>query len=305
MTRKLQLKCALAFLGICVFWGTSNLVTKIGVEGLPTPVFACLRYLVAGLIFLIFSVLRKEHFPADLKTIGKLLMIGVIMHFGTNGCVVLSNKLIDSGVVTILLATVPILAAVIQIFVFHTERLSLYKFLGLVGGFAGIIFVASSGGGAQHVNGKGIMLGLFGALLWTVGSLFTSRLKLEGNLFSATSLQMLFVSGLFFITGTISGSFQLPAFSWTLFWPVFYMALVDSTLGFLLYSWLLQVWDPLKASTYAYINPVVALVLGALILHESISVGKVAGMILIIFSVVLIQKKNFKKIKFAETNRTP
>lgn len=302
MTKKQRIKCALAFSGICLCWGTSNLVTKIGVEGLPTPVFACLRYLIAGLIFLIFSVLRKEHFPTAPKTLGKILIIGVIMHFGTNGCVVLSNKLIDSGVVTILLATVPILAAIFQIFVFHTERLSLCKVLGLMGGFTGIIFVASSSGGAQHVNGKGIILGLFGALLWTVGSLLTSRLKLEGNLFLATSMQMLFVSGLFFVTGTISGSFQLPAFSWILFWPVFYMALVDSTLGFLLYSWLLQVWDPLKVSTYAYVNPVVALVLGTLILHEPISFGKVVGMILIVSSVVLIQKKKFKKVKFIVIN---
>lgn len=302
MIKKQQLKCVVAFAGICFFWGTSNLVTKIGVGGLPTSVFACLWYLLAGFVFLLFAVFKREHLPADPKTIGKLLVTGVIMHFGTNGCVVLSNKLIDSGVVTILLATVPIFSALLQIFAFHTERLRFSTFFGLVGGFTGILLVASSGSGTQHMNCMGIILGLFGAFLWAVGSILTSRLKLKGGLLSSTALQMLFVSCLFLITGSASGSFKVPEFSWTLFWPVVYMALVDSTLGFLLYSWLLQVWDPLKTSTYAYINPVVALILGALILDESISAGKVAGMVLIIISVVLIQKKNFIKGKLISQN---
>ena len=289
-----RIRCQLAFVGICLFWGTSNLVTKIGVDGLSPTVFASIRYLTAGLIMLVLAHIRGQSLPHDKKLLGKLLFIGSIMHFGTNGCVVLSNKMIDSGVVTILLATVPIFVALIQTFILRTQKLYLTGKLGLAGGFCGILLVAA-GNGDQKASALGIGLGLFGAFLWAIGSMMSSGLNLQKDILAVTSMQMLFAAVLFVITGLFTHTYELPPTDLHVLWPAFYMAIVDSTLGFLLYSWLLQVWDPVKTATYAYINPVVALVLGAVFLHETITPAKITGMVLIIISVFLIQRKSTKK----------
>lgn len=287
--------CYSAYGGICFFWGTSNLVTKIGVGGLPAPVFGFARYLTAGLLLLVLALARKQSLPKDRKIILRLLLIGLIMHFGTNGCVVLGNQLTDSSIVTMLLATVPIFAALIQCFILKTQRLSRTGWLGLVGGFAGIALVALSGSGGAGSSLLGMGLVLLGACFWATGSMFSAGVDTKGCLLAVTSMQMLFAAGVYFIAGTVTHTFDLSALSLATYWPAAYMAVVDSILGFLLYAWLLREWDPFKASTYAYVNPVVALILGALILKEPITPGKIAGMAVIIISVCLVQRSGKTK----------
>lgn len=293
MEKRERARGYLAYAAICFFWGTSNLVTKIGVSALPTAVFASMRYLIAGLLLLLVALAKGQRFPRD-KTAGRLLLIGVMMQFGTSGCVALSNGLIDSGIVTILLATVPIFTALLQAVILRTQHLGGGGWTGLGIGFLGIFLVAMSGK-IGSISVPGVLLGALGAFLWAGGSLLSAESASRENLVAVTAVQMLTAAALFALCGLLSGSYRLQGLRWETLWPIFYLALEDSALGFLLYSWLLQVWDPLKAATYAYINPVVALLLGAWILGEPLTMGKILGMFLIFAAVYLIQQSEKKQ----------
>lgn len=286
----------IAYFNICILWGTSNLVTKIGVSNLNTSVFACLRYLTTGIILMLITIVRRDKFPKIIKQWGILAVIAILMNFLTNGCVVMGNKFIDSGIATMILATVPIYATIIECFILKNYKLSKIGWLGLVGGFLGIAIIVLYGSSTVKIDIKGILLVMLASLFWSVGSIYSKEKKVDGSIVTQTGIEALIASSLFFITGNIFGDFDLSTLTLQSLFPVFYLAIVDSLIGFISYIYLLKVWKPSKVCTYAYVNPVVALILGAVVLNETITIGKIAGMIIIILSVILIQKDKDNKI---------
>lgn len=282
----------LAFFNICFLWGTSNLATKIGVGGLNVTVFACLRYLITGSILIIYALISRKKFPRKPKEWGILFVIAVLMNFCTNGLVVLGNKYVDSGIATMILATIPIYATIIECFILKRYKISKMGWFGLIGGFIGIGVIVFGGSSLSvgSISIKGICILMLGSLFWSIGSIYSKERVVEGSIIVHVGIEALMASTLFFITGNLLGEFDLSMVNKVTILPVIYLAIEDSLIGFLSYYYLLKIWKPSKVCAYAYVNPVVALILGAIVLHEVITFNKVIGMIVIIISVILIQK---------------
>lgn len=278
------------YFNICFLWGTSNLATKIGVGSLNPTVFASIRFLTAGIAASAVAFALKGRVPRALRQWKILFTNSFLMNFLTNGCVVLSNRYIDSGIVTVLLSAVPIFTTAIDSFVLRRYRIGGRGWIGLFGGLVGIGIIVTFGSTSVRLDLRGIILALLGALIWSAGSLYSRDQFVEGAVVSHVAIQALFASALFYITGKVTGDFVLKGVTASMLTPAFYLAIVDSFLGFMSFLCLLKIWKPTKVCTYAYINPVVALILGAAVLHEELSTGKIFGMITIVISVMLIQK---------------
>ena len=291
ISRKLkELFPYICYFNICILWGTSNLATKIGVGGLTTTVFASIRYLTTGLVALTVSFFMKGKLPKTFAEWRVLLTTAFLMNFLTNGCTVLGNKYADSGLVTVIFSAVPIFITIIDSIILKNYRMGRKGWLGLMGGLSGIAFIALFGNPDLHIDIKGIVFTLCAALFWSIGSVYSKEKIVHSPAVTQVFIEALFASSLFFIVGNVTGDFTLKGVTLVSVMPALYLAIADSLIGFMSYICLLKIWKPSVVSTYAYINPVVALILGFLVLKEPLTIGKIFGMVIIIISVILIQK---------------
>ena len=285
-----KLLMLIAYINICVIWGASNLATRIGVSSLHPFVFACLRFMLSGAVLGTLAVLRGGRLPHGAREIKSLFIIGFLMNFLTNGCVVVGSKLVDSGIVTILLSTIPIFTIIIEALTLRGYRLSLKGLAGAIGGFAGIALIALGGFTNSKSSISGVITVISGAVFWSVGSVYSKRNPVSGSIFAHTAVEALFASFLFWVASELTGGFDLSKASVYSLLPVVYLAVFDSAIGFLSYIWLLKKLPSTKVCTYAYINPVVALILGRAVLKEPLTPQKLVGMAIILLSVILMQR---------------
>lgn len=239
-------------------------------------------------------------FPKKLSEWKILANVSILMIFLSVGFFALANKYADSSIVTIIQATVPIMMVIIECFILKSYKLNKKGIIGLIGGFIGIIIIVLYGSESINADIKGIAFAVLGSLSFTTGSLYSRNRFVEGSAIPQTAAEGLFAALLFFIVGKITGDFVIVNITFKSMIPIFYLAIVDSLIGFISYIYLMKIWKSSKVSTYAFINPVVAVILGALILNELITIGKIAGMIIIICSVILIQndkETTFEKIE--------
>lgn len=290
----------IAYFNICVLWGTSNVVGKIALSGLNTSVFTCIRYMITGSILLAITLLFKLKLPKKLSEWKKLIMISLLMIFFTVGLIALGNKYTDSGMVTMIIATVPIFTTIIECFILKDYNISIKGAIGLIGGFVGIVIIVFYGSTSLKADFIGIICSLLAAICWSIGSIYSKSNTVEGSVIAQTAAEGLLAAFLFYIVGKITGDFVITNITFKSLIPVFYLAIFDSLIGFISYIYLLKIWKSSKVATYAYVNPVVALILGAIVLNEAITIGKIFGMIIIIISVILIQNDKSNKIEESE-----
>ncbi|MDF2678268.1 MAG: protein of unknown function transrane [Bacillota bacterium] len=284
-----KIKPYIAYFNICILWGTSSLVSKIGLGDLNISVLAFMRCMIAGFLMLAISLIFKMQFPKKLSEWKIVANISVLMNFVTIGFVAFGSKYADSGIVTLILATVPIFTTIIECFILKIYNISIKGIIGLSVGFIGIVIILFYGSSSVKADLTGIFCALFGAITWSIGSVYSKIKPVEGPVIAQTAVEFLFASVLFFIAGNITNDFVISNITFKSLIPVFYLAIVDSFIGFTSYIYLLKIWKPSKVATYAYINPAVALIFGAIILGEYITTGKIIGMIIIVISVILIQ----------------
>lgn len=290
-----KLITVVAYFNICIIWGSSNLATKIGVSAISPLQFACLRFGAAGIILAGIAIAKRDWKPFQAGELKILFTIGILMNFLTNGCVVISNTMIDSGVVTMMLAMIPIFTTLIEFFGKKKTRMGKKTVGGLIGGFAGIGIVVLGGGNSVKADLAGVVIILVGAYFWAFGSIYSKDKVISGTIFRHTAVEALFSSILFFITSSLLGQFRFQDITLNNLYPILYLAVFDSVIGFVSYIYLLKVLPAAKVCTYAYINPVVALILGFLFLGEPLSPGKILGMVVIIVSVIYIQKDSMSE----------
>lgn len=291
-----KLKPYIAYFNICILWGASNVVAKIGLSNMNTSVFACLRYVITGLILLVISIVFKHSFPKTRSDWKASINVSLLMIFLTVGFVALGNKYTDSSMVSMILCTVPIFTAVIECFILKNSKLGLKGIIGLLGGFFGILIIVFNDTASINTDFLGISCAFLGAVSWSAGSVYSNTKSIGGSIIAQTAAQGLFAAALFFIAGKLTGDFVIPHITVKSMLPLLYLSIFDSLIGFISYIYLLKIWKPSMVATYAYINPVVALILGAFVLNESITIVKVIGMLLIIVSVILIQKDKVNKV---------
>ncbi|MFG3036334.1 EamA family transporter [Streptomyces sp. NPDC048330] len=280
-----------AALGIVyVVWGSTYLGIRVAVETMPPFLSAGTRFVTAGL--LLAGIIAWRQGPAALKVTGRQLasavLIGLLLILGGNGLVVLAETSIPSGLAALLIAVVP--AWVVLLRAATGERPGLGAVGGVLLGLAGLA-VLTLPGLSGEVKIGGVLLVVVATLLWSVGSFSSARLPLPPNPFTASAYEM--VAGGFagLLLGLVRGEhhgLDLGAISGRSWAALAYLILFGSLLAFTAYAWLLQAAPLSLVATYAYVNPVVAVLLGALVLNEALTWPLLLGGAIVVAGVCLI-----------------
>jgi len=281
-----------AFAALYVIWGSTYLGILFAIQSIPPFLMAGSRFLIAGLIM--FAIARTQgplrSTSAEWRT---SLIVGACLLLGGNGGVTLSEKFIESGLASLIVATVPIYITLLGWLFGMTPRPAPIVWLGLAGGFLGVAMLMGPAlrfsGGSHSAIGMSILL--IGSFSWSAGSLYSRTAKHSTLPFLAAAQQMFCGGVLLMLVGLFVGepkrfhpgsmtALSLGAFA--------YLVLIGAIVGYTAYFWLLRHCDPAKVSTYAYVNPIVAVLLGASFAHETITLRTLLAAALIIGSVALI-----------------
>jgi len=295
--RNVSLRVALAYLSVFLIWGSTYLAIRIGVQDLPPALFAGVRFVCAGALMLAYSRLRGLPLPNRTGML-HLSITGLFLLVGGNLLVVWSEKTIPSGLAALIIAIVPLLMSTIDALMPKGQSLSPIGWLGIVVGIAGTIILVSPSLGlveGEHLDPYGVVGLLLACLFWSIGSVYSRHHHVEGNIFVNSGVQNM-VPGIALVGLGIAAG-EVPQFHLTYngTLALFYLIVFGSILGYTSYVYLLRHQPPAKASTYAYVNPVVAIVLGWLVLDEPVTLRTIVAMLIILGGVAIVQTSKMRK----------
>ena len=292
-------KIVLAFAAVYIIWGTTYLAIRIAVESMPAFLMAGIRFVAAGTIT--FAVLRAQGVP--LPTRGQwrsAAIIGAFLLVGGNGLVTWSEKQVPSSIAALVVATMPLWMTLFDWLLFRGTKPGRQTAVGLLLGFVGIGLLVGPGQirGTADFDLLSLLLLMAAPILWSLGSLYSRRVRLPENVFMTTAMEMLAGGGLLLLAGLITGEagqLQVAAITSQSLWALLYLILFGSIVAYTAYVWLLKTVQPARVATYTYINPIVAVALGWLILSEPITPLMLAAMGIIVLAVILITTQRPKK----------
>jgi drug/metabolite transporter (DMT)-like permease len=272
-------------------WGTTWVASKIGIQGIHPLFFSAIRQTLGGSCFLLFFLVTGKAVMPSPKQLGQMLVLAILLFVASNGLTTWGIKYISSGLGAILGATFPLVVAIIDLVSGHHKKPSLLALIGLVLGFAGVavIFYDHLADFANPDFRFGIILSFIAACTWAVGTIITARGQTGLNRYYALGMQMFLAGIILFIISNVFGLTmpirEIPAHTWK---ALTYMVILGSviTFGAMLYS--LQHLPTTVASLYAYFNPMVAVIAGHILLNEPWSLVLLAGAIITIFGVFLV-----------------
>lgn len=291
----------LSFFCIYFFWGGTYLAMRFGVEVLPPFVLGSARYLVAAPLLLgLSAIFRLKMWPTR-QEMGRLAIIGVLMLGCGNTAVIWAEQYIPTGLAALLVASIPLYAALIERILPRGEGLSLQGWIGIWIGFAGMVFLLWPGlrlglrGDLRQIIAAAVTLG--GALCWTAASVISRRSTIRISGFAAAGWQIVF-GGLFnlcllLLTRDYHGArWGLKAWG-----SILYLVIFGSLLTYTAYIYLLDNVAVSKVATYAYVNPVIAVIIGAIVLHERFVTVEYVGMGATLLAVFLVTSSKMKSGK--------
>ena len=274
----------LSLAAVYTIWGSAYFATHIGLTGFPPFIMAGLRFSSAGIVLYLWLRMRGVAAPTRDQWIATL-PIALLLVVAANGGVVYAQQWVDSSLAAIVLATSPLWAA---LFAGIFERWpSKLEWLGLALGFAGMLLLNGHANLQAHPLAAAALLG--GAASWSLGSIWGRHLHLPGGLMAAAS-QMVLGGPLMFAVGLCRGEWisQMPNGHAIL--AVAYLAVFSSLVGFSAFTYLIHNTRPAMAMSYSYVNPVVAVILGVVFLHEAVDPSELVAIAIILVSVVFIMQ---------------
>ncbi|HEX8410390.1 MAG TPA: EamA family transporter [Thermoanaerobaculia bacterium] len=287
-----------AFAIVCVVWGTTYLGIAIALETIPPLLLTGSRFVVAGLVMLLIAKLRGEQIPRDRRTLANLALIGFLLVGVGNLAVVWAELYVPSGIAALLVATAPFWMAIIEMFRRAGERVSLQAGIGMAIGFLGVALLVTPRGSGGKLS-TGFLLGALaiqiGGICWQLGSAHGKYNLKHVPLLSSSALQMLFGGAMVTIAGFAIG--EAPRFVLTArtFGALLYLTVFGSIIAYSAYVFALAHMRTTHTSLYAYVNPVVAVFLGWLILNEPLTWVSVLAMVVILAGVALVQTAGWGK----------
>lgn len=296
-------KVMLAYLAVCFFWGSTYLAIRIGVKDFPPFMFAGIRFITAGCIMIFYSKLKGNSYPDNKNDIIKISVVGLLMLLGGNGLVVFAEQWVHSGITSLLVATVPLFMAIIEIFILKSKRMDYRGFIGLALGFGGVVFLTLVDNGVGVIDFKGTLILLIASLFWSIGSVYSTTFKTNCSIISNIGIQMLAGGIGLFILGAIIGEVSRIHFALNSLLALLYLIVFGSIIGYSCYIYVLAKWPASKAGTYAYVNPVVAVALGAIILNEPFTLSVIISMVIIIIGVFMVQKAKVEDSKVENNDK--
>jgi drug/metabolite transporter (DMT)-like permease len=299
----------LAFAAVYLVWGSTYLAIRIALETMPPFLMAGVRFVVAGGILYLWARLRGAPGPTRAQ-LGPAVVVGGLMLLGGNGGVVWSEQYVPSGIAALLIAMTPVWMVLLAWLSPGGARPPYGVLAGVVTGFLGMLFLvdpARLGGGERIHLGAAAAL-VLASLAWSVGSLYSRRAKLPPSPLMAIACEMLGGGVLLLGAALLTGEGRLIAgldVSARSLLAHAYLIVFGSLVGFSAYIWLLRVTTPARAATYAYVNPVVALVLGHALGGEALGGRTIAGAAVILASVVVIAVARSRGASVAVTVTAP
>jgi drug/metabolite transporter (DMT)-like permease len=280
-----------ALIAVYIVWGSTYLAIRVTVRTIPPLMSASIRYLVAGVLLYLWAVRRGDRKGDRPRAVHwrSAAIIGAVMLFGGNGLVSLAEQTVPSNLAALLIASVPLWMVVVARFVLR-ERSGWPEVAGLVVGFGGIVLLVDPfGGGSADPVGIGLLL--VAAVAWACGSLFARRAPLPDRPLVGTGMQMVAGGLVCLVVSAATGEFadlQLARISAPSLVGLAYLIVFGSWVGFAAYVWLLRSARTTLVSTYAYVNPVVAVFLGWAILNETITLRTLVAGGIVVAAVALI-----------------
>ncbi|HEX7119286.1 MAG TPA: drug/metabolite exporter YedA [Longimicrobiales bacterium] len=280
-----------AFAAVYMIWGSTYLAIRFAIETLPPFLMAGVRFLVAGVVMYVWVRLRGAPRPTRAEWMAATV-IGALLLLGGNGAVVWAEQRVPSGVASLLVAIVPVWMVLLEWLRPGGTRPTLGVTAGLVVGFAGLALLVGPGefgGGAVDTVGAGVLV--LGSLTWAVGSIYSRGAKLPSAPLLGTAMEMLAGGALLILAGLLTGEgsrLTLDAVTPRSVLALLYLIGFGSLIGYTAYVWLLKVSTPARASTYAYVNPVVAVFLGWVLADEPLTPRVLAAAAVIIGAVAVI-----------------
>ena len=272
-----------ALLAVYLIWGSTYLGIELAMRTMPSLLMLSLRFVVAG--SLLWLLVGRGLRPSRRQWASATVIGGALLLFG-NGGVAIAQESIDTGTVALIVGSVPLWLALLDRVVLG-QRLARPAVAGLVLGFGGVALLAGAAGGSA----AGVAVVLVGSLAWAAGSLYARRAALPSRPLAGAALQMLCGGVLLGLAGLARGEaddVDLAAVSGESLVALVYLVLVGSLVGFSAYVWLLRNAPTSLVGTYAYVNPVVAVALGTVVLGEPLGARVLAGGGAILAAVVLI-----------------
>lgn len=264
----------LAFITVCLVWGTTYLAITVALETVPVLLVAGLRWMAAGLLMSVLMLATGRGLPRPALW-GPLFLLGFLMNVVGNGFVVYAQQYVASGLTAVLIATTPFWTALIERLLPNGERFSSRALVGLGLGFSGIVILVwpeMTNGGA---SGRAFVLGVIAIQLacvgWVIGTSYAKRHELGDNPFRSTALQMVFSGTMLLTAATINGDWAHLSFTPRTIAAMAYLSIAGSLLAYSAYIYAIQHLPLSLVSLYAYINPIIAVALGTLLLSEPFS----------------------------------
>jgi drug/metabolite transporter (DMT)-like permease len=261
----------LAWIAVCLIWGTTYLGIRIALETIPPALVGAIRYVLAGLILATILRLRGERLPPRSSWGGLVLVGGLLIAVG-NGGVIWAEQWVPSSFAALLVAAAPFWMAGIEALLPGGERMTMRVSSGLLVGFAGIVLLVwpdlTAGGTIGRQFALGVVALQTACLGWALGSAYSRRHAREDNALGAAALQMVFGGLIMTVAATALGEWRMLTFTPRTLAAELYLLLVGSLLGYPAYVFALKHLPVSTVSLYAYVNPVIAVVLGTLLLDE-------------------------------------
>ena len=289
---------ALAFACVYFFWGSTYTAIRIGAAEMPALLLAGTRYLIAGSILLAWCRWRGLRLLGTSKAMLTLSLVGLLLLGGGNVSLVYAEKTVASGLSSLLFAATPLYVALIEMLLPRGEHLPTRGWLGLLLGFAGLAALVwpslqhGLGGDRRLLWAIGALL--FGALSWAAGSILSRRARLPLNSLVAAAWQMLVAGAILTTLGTALGQWPQFHVNANSIGALAYLITGGSLIGYTCFIYLLEHVPVAKVSSNAYVNPLVAVLLGILFLHERPAAAEFAGMAAIVVAVFLLTTAQVK-----------
>jgi drug/metabolite transporter (DMT)-like permease len=281
-----------AFASIYLVWGSTYLAIRYAIETIPPFIMGGVRFLISGVLLYVWARSRGAPKPTGLHW-RNALIAGAFLLLGGNGAVVWAEKFVPSGLTALLVSILPFWLVIIEWVRPPRRRPSSLILLGLVLGFVGIIVLIGPGnvGGHGDIRPLGALVLILGSLSWAIGSFWSRDAELPRSGLLTTGMEMLTGGALLLIVGVLSGElshFDIGHVSKASTIGLLYLITFGSLLGFTSYIWLLDKVSPARLGTYAYVNPIVAVLLGWAIAGEKLSIRAGVAAAIVICAVALI-----------------
>ncbi len=289
-------KAMLALIWVSIFWGTTWLASKEAVRNMPALQMIAIRQLIGAVLYIGFFIYKKHPWPKGKQWIA-ILVLSFLTFMLSNALSTWGVKFIPSGLGAIMGAIFPLWLVIITMF--KGKRLPRQALLGLLLGFGGVCIIFY-----EHLKDFlnpdfrfGIILSLGATISWAFATLYTKQQAINYNPYFSLGFQMLFAGIIILVIAETTGNAvklsEIPASTW---WAIGYLVVIGSVLTFVAYIYSLQHLPTALASIYAYINPIVAVLLGAALLNEKLTIFIAIGGAITIAGVYLVNKSSKKKI---------